>query len=438
MRKLTYLRYTLLWLLPLVTTTVQADDLVLIHQQALDQDPVLRAADAARQSAREIRPQSRALLLPNISLSAAKTRYYQDTLGGTPFPLVSDDTRGYTLTLKQPLFHFDYFTRLGQADTQVAQAEIKYVIEEQSLIIRTAQQYFDTLAAQDDLEFSHAEKKALARQLEQTRHRFDVGLIAITDVQEAQAAYDLVNAQTIEAENLLASQREALRELTNQYHDTLSVLSEKMPLIKPEPADIEQWSQHALQNNLSLQAAQLGASAAKDDIRISQSGHLPQLDFTASQAYNDSTGASYSGETKNRTLNLQLTVPLYQGGAINSQVRAAQARYQQAIETLEQIRRSTVRQARDGYRGVLAEIDRVKALQQAVVSAQSALTATEAGLEVGTRTTVDVLEVRRNLFRARRNLARARYDYILNTLKLKQVSGQLQEADLVQVNQWLQ
>ena len=437
MHPLTFVKITLLCLLIFVTCAVQADDLVLIHQQARVHDPVFRAADAARLSAREARPQSRALLLPTISLSASRSEFKQDDLSGTPFPLVTTDTQGYTLSLRQPLFHRDYFTRLSQADTLVARAEINYAIAEQSLIIRTAQQYFNTLAAQDNLDFSLAEKKALERQLEQTRHRFDVGLIAITDVQEARAAYDLVNAQTIEAENLLASQREALRELTGQYHNTLAILGDELPLISPEPADIEQWSQQSLQNNLNLQVSQLDTDAALDDIHIYEAGHLPQVDLNASQAYNDSDGTIYSGETKNRSITLQLTVPLYQGGSVSSQVRAAQARYQQAIEVLEQTRRSTVRQARDGYRGVLAAINRVKALQQAVVSAQSALTATEAGLEVGTRTTVDVLGVRRNLFRAQRDLARARYDYILNTLKLKQVSGQLQASDLAQVNQWL-
>jgi outer membrane protein len=437
MHPLTFVKITLLCLLTFVTCAVQADDLVLIHQQARDYDPVFRAADAARLSAREAFPQSRALLLPTITLSASRSEFRQDDLSGTPFPLAATDTQGYTLSLRQPLFHRDYFTRLSQADTRVAQAEINYAIAEQTLIIRTAQQYFDTLAAQDNLDFSLAEKKALERQLEQTRHRFDVGLIAITDVQEAQAAYDLVNAQTIEAENLLASQREALRELTNQYHNNLAVLGDELPLIAPEPADIEQWSQQSLQNNLNLQVSQLDADAALDDIHIYEAGHLPQFDLNASQAYSDSNGAVYSGETRNRSITLQLTVPLYQGGNVNSQVRAAQARYQQANEVLEQTRRSILRQARDGYRGVLAAIDRVKALQQAVVSAQTALTATEAGLEVGTRTTVDVLGVRRNLFRAQRDLARARYDYILYTLKLKQVSGQLQSSDLAQVNQWL-
>jgi outer membrane protein len=413
-----------------------AADLVLIHQQAADNDPIFRAAAAAKQTSIEALPQSRALLLPSISLSATKSKTTQEILSGSPFPYI-DESTGYTLTLKQPIFHQDYFTRLSQAGTITTQANVDYAAAEQALIVRTAQQYFDTLAAQDNLDFANAEIAALTRQLEQIRQRFEVGLIAITDVHEAQAAFDLVTAQAIEAENNLSSQREALRELTNTYHDTLSVLSNDLPLVIPEPADIDQWSQQALQFNLSLQASQLRASTARDDIKISRAGHLPQLDLNASQAYSDSSGNGIVAETEDRTVSLQLTFPLYQGGAINSQVRAAQGRHQQAVEAVEQQRRATIRQAHDSYLGVLAAIKRVKALQQAVVSAQSALTATEAGLEVGTRTTVDVLQSQRNLFRAQRDHARARYDYILNMLRLKQVSGQLQPADLYQVNRWL-
>jgi len=414
-----------------------AADLVQIHEQATLHDPVFRAAAASKQTAIEALPQNRALLLPTLTLDASKSDITQKVLSGSAF-LFASESQGYTLTLRQPLFHRDYFVRLAQANTVVAQAEIEYLAAEQALIVRTAQQYFDTLAAQDDLGFAHAEKNALERQLEQTKQRFEVGLIAITDVHEAQAAYDLVSAQTIEAENRLSSQYEALHELTNQYHDKLAKLDAETPLINPEPAGIEQWSQQALRENLVLQAAQLNAQTVKNDIKIYQAGHLPQLDLQASHAYNDSSGGNFgTRETEDRTVTLQFTLPLYQGGAVNSQIRAAQGRYQQATAAVEQQRRATLRQARDGYRGVLAAIKRVKALQQAVISAQSALTATEAGLEVGTRTTVDVLGVRRNLFRAQRDHARARYDYILNTLRLKHVSGQLQHSDLQQVNRWL-
>lgn len=414
-----------------------AADLLTIYQQATVNDPVYKQAEAARQTALEALPQSRANLLPSLTLSVAKTRNSQDVISGSSL-LFAKDTQGYTLALTQPLYHRDYFAQLAQADSAVATAEANFAAARQDLIIRAAEHYFSALAAKDNLDFSHAEKKALEHQLEQTKQRFDVGLIAITDVQEAQAAYDLVVAQNIDAENQLSSQFEALHELTSQYQDTVAPLNGTMPLIAPEPNNIDSWSQQASANNLNLQVAQLAVKSAQDDIDIAGSGHLPQLDLTASHAYADSTGGDFgSRETRDNSITLQLTVPLYQGGATSSRVRAAEGRYQQALEQLEQQKRATDRRARDGFRGVLAAIKRVKALQQAVVSAKSALKATEAGLEVGTRTTVDVLNSRRNVFRAERDLAQARYDYILNTLRLKQVTGQLQLSDIEQVNRWL-
>jgi outer membrane protein len=422
----------------LAPVAVRAADLLAIYDQAVTNDPVYRTAEAARQTALEAVPQSRAQLLPSLVFSVAKTRNTQNVISGNSL-LFAKDTQGYTLSLTQPLYHRDYFTQLAKADTAVAQAEANFAAAQQDLIIRTAQHYFATLAAKDNLDFSHAEKKALEHQLEQTKQRFDVGLIAITDVQEAQAAYDLVVAQTIEAENQLSSQFEALHELTNQYPDAVTPLSDTLPLIAPDPNDINEWSQQALDDNLNLQVARLAVDSAQDDIDISRSGHLPQLDLNASHAYADSTGGDFGDrETRENTITLQLTLPLYEGGGVSSQVRAAEGRYQQALEQLEQQKRATDRQARVGYRGVLAAIKRVKALQQAVVSTQSALQATEAGLEVGTRTTVDVLNSRRNVYRAQRDLAQARYDYILNSLRLKQVSGQLQVENLEQVNRWLQ
>ena len=437
MRRNFIAKFILLGMLLAPLTLAAAADLLSIYQQATTNDPVYKSAEAARQTALEAVPQSRAQLLPSLIFSVAKTRNSQDVVSGSSL-LFAKDTQGYTLSLTQPIYHSDYFTQLAQADTAAAQAEANFAAAEQDLIVRSAQYYFSVLAAKDNLDFSYAEKKALEHQLEQTKQRFDVGLIAITDVQEAQAAYDLVVAQTIDAENQLSSQFEALHELTNQYQDAVAPLSDAMPLISPDPNNIDSWSQQAIDNNLTLQVAILAVQSAQDDIDIAKSGHLPQLDLTASHAYADSTGGDFGArETRDNSVTLQLTVPLYQGGGTSSRVRAAEGRYQQTLEQLEQQKRATDRHARDGYRSVLAAIKRVKALQQAVVSAQSALQATEAGLEVGTRTTVDVLNSRRNVYRAQRDLAQARYDYILNTLRLKQVTGQLQATDIEQVNRWL-
>ncbi len=424
----------------LISTTLPAlaTDLLTIHQQALKHDPIFKRAAATRQTTLEALPQSQAQLLPSIVFNASTSEFSQHVVSGTSL-LFADKSTDYTLSLNQPIYHREYFTRLDQADAQVAQAESSYAAAEQDLIIRTAELYFNALAAKDNVHFSQAEKKALERQLDQTRQRFEVGLTAITDVHEAQAAYDLVAAQAIDAKNQLNSQFEALFELTSRQYEDLAVLNEELPLVSPAPENIEAWSQQALTNNLSVIASQMATQASLANIKMSRSGHYPSLDLNASHTYSDSSGGNFgSRETRDSTVTLQMTLPLYQGGAIQSQVRIARAQYAEAIETLEQQKRAAIRQARDGYRGVLAAIKRVHALQQAVVSAQSAYKASETGLEVGTRTTVDVLEARRNLYRAQRNLARARYDYILNTLRLKQVSGQLQFSDLQKINQWLQ
>lgn len=425
------------------TSAAYADELLNIFRLAQDNDPVFLSAQASQQTALETIPQSRALLLPTLSLNASTTNNRQEILSSSstlfPSKTFNYTTNGYSLSLTQPLFHRDYFARLGQADAQAGQANAEFAAAEQNLIIRVAQRYFDVLSAIDNLVFAQAEKVATERQLEQTRQRFDVGLIAITDVHETQAEHDLITAQEIEAENLLANQYEALRELTNNVHDSLNMLGDNMPLIAPDPADIKQWSETALLQNLSLLAAKFSLRVAHKAIVISRSNHYPNFDLTANYNYSDISGGSFGGrESADSNIALQMTLPLYQGGAINSQVREARLQYKQAQQALEQQRRATLRQTRDAYRNVTSAINRVKALKQAVISANSALRATEAGLEVGTRTAVDVLNVRRNQFRAQRDYARSRYDYVLSTLTLKQAAGLLTITDLQQINNWLE
>ena len=283
-----------------------------------------------------------------------------------------------------------------------------------------------------------ANKNANERQLEQTKQRFDVGLIAITDVHEAQAAYDLTVAQEIEAENQVSSAQEALSELTGQPHKGLANLTDKMELITPDPTNIESWSNTALQQNFALIAAEFAVKAAQEEVKLQRSGHYPTLDLTASHGYTDIGGGSLGArKTDDDTIGIELSVPLYRGGGVNSRVRQAIQLLEQAQDNLEQQRRATLRQSRDAYKNTLAAIKRVKAFNQAVISAQSALDATEAGLEVGTRTTVDVLNSRQELFLARQNYARSRYDYLLNTLQLKQAAGSLTLSDVQEINRWL-
>lgn len=419
-----------------------ADNLLDIYQLAEQNDPQFKAAEATHMAALEAKPQSRALLLPDLSFSARAAREREDIKSSSSAIFSTETlystTKAYSLSLTQPLFNTEYFNQLRQADAVIGQADAELAVAQQDLIIRVAQRYFDVLAAVDNLEFARAEKNAVERQLEQTKQRFDVGLIAITDVHEAQAAYDLAVAQEIEAENQLSSSEEALRELTGQQPEALANLTEKMRLIPPDPTNIDTWTDTALDQNFALIAAEFAVKAARAEVKLQRSGHFPTLDITANHGFTDISGGSFGArETEDDTIGLQLNVPLYSGGIVNSRVREAAQQLEQAKANLEQQHRSTFRQARDAYLSTTAAINRVKAFQQAVISAQSALDATEAGLEVGTRTTVDVLDARQELFRARQNHAGSRYDYILNTLRLKQAAGVLNSVDLEQINDWL-
>jgi len=426
-------------LLPLLLQPLaaQAEDLLEIYQQAQQSDPQYRAAEAAWRAAQEARPQSRALLLPSLSMSGNLTANRVDQNK----PSSANDSyssHGFGLSLSQPVYHGDYYVQLRQADASVQQAEAVLAAEQQGLLLRIAERYFDLLSANDNLDFARAEKQATARQLEQAKKRFEVGLIAITDVHEAQAAYDLVVAKEITAENGVTNSREALAELTGSEPGALSRLGEQMPLINPTPDNITDWADAALKDNVTLHAARHGLESTREEITRQRAGHHPTLDLVGSHNFSSSDGGLSGESERNSTaIALQLNVPLYSGGSVNSKTREAEERYTEARETLEQTRRAILRQARDAYRGVVSSISQVNALKQALVSTGSALEATEAGFEVGTRTIVDVLNAQREQYRARDAYAAARYDYILNTLRLKQAAGRLERVDLEQINGWL-
>jgi outer membrane protein len=441
-----------------ICLSAPAGDLIEIYQLARTTEPQLRAQVAAVEAAFEARPQARALFLPTVDISSRVDRNFQ-TL--TPFfdpgaPLIPTNsadnadgaprfegnfafyTYGYTLSLTQPLYRQENFARLKQADAAIAEAQANLVSEEQALAVRVAERYFNVLGAQDELTFARAEKEAIAQQLEQIRQRFEVGLDTIVDVNEAQAAYDLAVSQEINAENNLANAHEQLREVTGQYVRDLEGLQEDTPLLRPDPVDIDQWAETALQQNPQIDALEAAVENAREEIRGQRAGHYPRLDLVGVRAHNVQEGGFFPLEREEMLIGLQFNLPIFQGGAILSRTREAQHQLERALEQLEQARRQVFRQTREAYLGVVSEIGRVKALQQAIVSNESALEATEAGFEVGTRTTVEVLAVRRDLFRARRDHAQSRYKYLLDTLRLKQGAGIITLEDLARINEWLQ
>lgn len=424
-----------------VMASVHATDLMGAYKLAQDSDPQYRQVAANKRAVEESRPQAYSQLMPSINMTA--DTYYNDqkttvkSSGGIPGGDFQYSTHGYDLNLRQPIFHWDRYLQIKQADYSIKQADAQLALAQQQLMVRVAEAYFNVLAAEDSLDFARAEKRALGRQLEQSKQRFDVGLTAITDVQEAQAGYDRAVAEEIAAENDIDNTREAIREITGQYIDNLEKLSGKMPLVKPEPADIDAWTDIALRENLNIIAAQKAVDQSREAVSIQRSGHYPTVDMVTQYGYN-TTGGRF-GDTSNRSgsIGLELNVPLFSGGYVSSKTREAQQRLQEQLERLEQARRQAHRETRQSYLGVISGISQIKALNQAVISSETALEATQAGYEVGTRTAVDVVASERATFQAKRDYARARYNYLVNTLQLKLASGTLSMDDLAQINVWL-
>lgn len=426
-------------LLTMAMPASAAQDLLESYNLALQSDPQLMAQAANQRATSELADQATALFLPEIGLTADANKVWTET-SSQRFGGDSDSIdRGYTLSLIQPIYRRESFVQNRQADIAISGAAAQYQVVEQELIVRVADAYFGVLGAEDDVQFAKAEREAISKQLEEAQQRFEVGLTTITDVSEAQAAFDIASSALIAAENALANSREVLRETTGQYPDSLSPLVKDTPLVRPEPENIEQWSDTALVTNPALQVVGSDVDFARENIQLQRSGHYPSLDIVAQKNYSSQSDSNLSGgsQTHQELVGLQFNLPIYAGGAVSSRTREAGFRLDEVMQTEEQQRRTIMRQTREAYNSVLSGISQVKALEQAVRSNEKALEATEAGFEVGTRTTVDVLNARRELFSARRDYARSRYQYIVNTLRLKQAAGIVTVKDLQQINTWL-
>ena len=448
-----------------------AENLLDIYQRALRQDPSLREAEANRLATLESKPQAVSALLPQLSAGAGYG--YSEADGSSVFPQAFDDdndpntppitievpnnfdqdatTLQWRVDLRQSVFKWDQWVTLRRADKQVAQAEADFRAAGQDLMVRVATAYFDVLAAQDTLESEQASREAISRQLEQANKRFEVGLIAITDVQEAQSGYDQAVAAEILAKRNLATRKESLREIIGEYPEQLQPPKDEIPLVSPQPEVEDEWVDMALQQNLNLLSSELGAQMTRDNVSFQRSGHFPSLEIQGSYNGMDSEGDRTSSigagspvtstTDSDRTgydISLQLSVPIYSGGNVSSKTKQAVYEHRAARERFERTARQTERETRDAYLGVVSEIARVKALKQARASAETALQATTAGFDVGTRTTVDVLNQRRQLFIADVNYHRSRYDYIINVLRLKQAAGSLTVQDIQEINSWLE
>jgi outer membrane protein len=456
----------LLTLIALCVSAIPAHaaDLLAVYQRALQNDPQLREAEATRLAALEAKPQALAALLPQLSGSGVVTREKDTGSSNTTEPVsapgapivlesfpfsgqINTTTQRYGVDLKQNLFRWQNWVALKAADAQVAQAEADYQAAQQDLMERVSQRYFDVLSAQDDLEAQQVALTSIQRQLDQAESRFKIGLIAITDVEEARAAHDSGAAAVIAAKRTLASNQELLREITGDGFDFLARPIEPFELATPDPASEDRWVEMALQQNLSLVSSRLAADIARENVSSARGGHYPSLDLVGSRYRENQNGTDTfnnggpaGGTTLNEnqgTIGLQLTFPLYSGGMVSSQVRQAVYQHRAAKERVERVARQTEHDARDSYLGVLSEISRVKSLRRAVESNATSLRATESGYEAGTRTAVDVLQSRQQWVQAQTDYSRSRYDYMLNVIKLQQAAGTLSQQSLEKINSLL-
>ena len=414
-----------------ISQSASADDLAQIYQQAKQNDPQLLKAAADKDAAFEAINSSRSTLLPQINLSAGYNTYFLDSKDGR------DNGFNAGVTLSQSLYNRASWVGLDIAEKQARQSDASYAVTQQGLILRVSTAYFNVLKAKDDLKFGEAEKAAVGRQLEQMKQRFDVGLSAITDVYDAQAQYDTVLASIIVKKNTLANSYEELREITGQAYSSLDPLNTaSFSANKPKQA-ADNLVKDAETENLTLLAARIGQDIARDNISLADSGHLPTLSFESGYQYDDTSPVPGSPDQGNLTAGIKLNLPVYNGGNTTSQVKQAQYKYVSASENLEAQYRLVVKNVRNYYNNINATIGSINAYKQSVVSAKSALEATEAGFDVGTRTIVDVLNSTRSLYSANSELANARYGYILAQLQLKQAVGTLSEQDVLDINSGL-
>jgi outer membrane protein len=412
-----------------------AADLLSIYRDALVSDPVYQSARAQYQASIEALPQARAGYLPLVGFTASV--FHNDVerqIAGSEHYT----TQSYALTLSQPIFRLQNWIQIDQAKQQVLQAEANLASAQQDVATRVAQAYFDVLLAQDNVTLSEAQMKAISEQLAQAKRNFEVGTATIVDTLDAQARYDQTSALLISNQNDLEVKRRALQQLVGKLPDTLMPLKDPLQLVQPTPNDIEAWVRTASDSSYAVAVAKANLAIAEEEVRRQKAAHLPTLDLTASggRAVNPQSAIPdvVGRNTDTATVGLTLSVPIFQGGLIQSRVRQALANRDRAQQDLENTERTVAQSVRSNFLNVTSGIAQVRALEQAVVSTQSQLDSTILGRDVGVRTSVDVLNAQQQVFQTRRDLQQARYNFLLNSLRLKAATGTLTENDVAQLN----
>jgi outer membrane protein len=424
-----------------------ADSLLDIYNDALENDPQYKSAEFSYLSGKEIKVQGRAALLPNISINAQTNwnEYYQNGNLQNQYNNFSSSAR-----LTQPLIRLDAWFKYRQSKFLTDAAEADFAYSQQALIVRTAELYFNVLRAIDNLSAARSEEKAIKKQLDQIRQRYEVGLAAVTEVQEAQLAFDLSFASRTRVEGEVYTTKESLNALVGREIVSLDGLVNDLNVTNPVPASKEEWARKAVENNFRLQAANLRKYASKNNARSVASNHLPKVDIVGVQSESETNQYAFDGintggafnitvpdETQRDTYSLQLSMPIFQGGAVISRTKQAYAESNKSSEDALFAERSVIQDVRSQYSNVVTLVANLRAQKQAVVSASSALEATKVGYEVGTRNIVDLLQAEKNLYSAERNLSNAKYDYLITTLRLHLAAGTLSPENLIEINNLL-
>ena len=438
--------YNKLLIVVLSCSYLSAENILEIYNEALENDPTYRSAEYSYLADKEIVVQGRAALLPSITLSGSTNwnEYYQNDVLQQEYNSFSKSAR-----ITQPLFRLDTWFNFKRSKSLTNAAEADFAYEQQSLLLRTAELYFGVLRAIDNLNAAISEEKAIKKQLDQAQQRFEVGLSAITGVQEAQLAFDLSKAARISTEGNLFSAREALNALIGREIFSLNELGNDLNVSSPYPNSKEEWVELALKNNYQLKASYLRKDAAKNNARNAASNHLPKIDIVGSGSDSETNQFNYEGfeingqgipipaVTGRRNYAIQMSVPIFQGGAVSSRRKQAYSQYNQADENSLFTERRVIQEVRSQFSNVATLVANVTAQKQAVISATSALEATQVGYKVGTRNVVDLLQAEKNLYSAEKNLANAKYDYILANLRLALAAGTISPSDIVDINNLL-
>ncbi len=415
-----------------------------IYQQALANDVELASALSANKAAQEIIEQGKALYRPSINFNSTANNSHTD-IRFLDSNIQGDgraDFNSYRAAVeaRQPIYRKQNLVQIDQAKTQVSQADKQYHLSQQSLILRTTEAYFQVLVAKDQIDLILAQKQAILSQLEQAKATFEVGTSTITDVNEAQARYDLIVAQEVKAVNDLEIAKRNVQLITGERPEGLASIKSDI-VVSPVSETMDDWLAITRTNNLNIQIQQDAVTLAKQQVELANAGHLPTLDAIASysRSYTDGSPTPFNAgnDLKNATIGLELSIPIYQGGAISSRARQAVHNQQKAQDDLNVARRRAELDTQQAYLNLSTSIAQVSALEQALRSSETQLDSTQLGYEVGVRTSVDVLDAQQQLFAAKRDLLKSRYDYLLNLVRLKTTTGLVAESDIADINQSL-